>query len=232
MAMMMKQLSLLLLLVTTAQAFTGSGIPSSKVVAARASTTAIKAEEKGDEEQTTDVELFLSKKFPSFYNLLCKEDNIWKQLNTECPDGYTLFAPNEKAFENLGEKKLLQLADARNLEVIEKIGKYHVIVKRAVTKERLLREDWRNKVEPGTPRPFVVGGVQTMGGEVPVGRKKEGGFFGWGATEVPDTAVIGPNAQIVQSFLLGEKKDKVVHEMDALVSPELLWRYCDQLRIL
>lgn len=185
------------------------------------------------EEGRTNVELFLTKKFPSFYNLLCKEDNIWKTLNADCPNGYTLFAPNEKAFEALGEKRLLQLADPRNLEAIQKIGLYHVVGLRAVTKERLLREDWRGpKPTDGSPRPFVVGGLQTLGGEVPVGRAKMGGFLGWGAKEEPGTAVVGPKAEIVQTYLLGERKDKVVHEMDDLISPELLWRFCDQLRIL
>jgi hypothetical protein len=60
-----------------------------------------------------------------------------------------------------------------------------------------------------------------------VGRSKSGGFWGYGAKEDGDI-VIGPEAKIVQSFNV---ESCVVHEMDALVSPLALWRYCDQLRI-
>lgn len=67
----------------------------------------------------------------------------------------------------------------------------------------------------------------TLGGEVPVGRSKSGGFLGWGAKE-DGGVVVGPEAKIIQSFKV---EDCIVHEMDALVSPEILWRYCDQLRI-
>ena len=41
--------------------------------------------------------------------------------------------------------------------------------------------------------------------------------------------VIGPEAKIVQSFNV---EGSFVHEVSDLISPSLLWRYCDQLRIL
>ena len=41
--------------------------------------------------------------------------------------------------------------------------------------------------------------------------------------------VIGPDAKIVQSFNV---EGSFVHEVSDLISPALLWRYCDQLRIL
>ena len=41
--------------------------------------------------------------------------------------------------------------------------------------------------------------------------------------------VIGPEAKIVQSFNV---EGSFVHEVSDLISPTLLWRYCDQLRIL
>lgn len=41
--------------------------------------------------------------------------------------------------------------------------------------------------------------------------------------------VIGPDAKILQSFNV---EGSFVHEVNDLVSPLLLWRYCDQLRIL
>lgn len=177
-----------------------------------------------------NIEKFLSKKFPDFYNLLCKNDSIWKTLD-ECPS-YTLFAPNAQAFEALGEKKRLQLEDPRNLETAQKMGLYHVIPSEAVTNQRLLTEDWTGpKPKDGSPRPIKVGGIQTMGGVVSVGRSKSGGFLGFGAKE-DGVAVVGSNARIIQSYILGEKQECIVHEMDGLISPELLWRYCDQLRIL
>ena len=73
----------------------------------------------------------------------------------------------------------------------------------------------------------LIAGLKSLSGEVPVGRSKSGGFLGFGATEDGDI-VVGPSAKIVQSF---EVEGSFVHEVDALVSPLILWRYCDQLRI-
>jgi hypothetical protein len=73
----------------------------------------------------------------------------------------------------------------------------------------------------------VIAGIKTLSGEVPVGRSKSGGFLGLGATEDGDV-VIGPAAKILQSFNV---EGSIVHEVDALISPQILWRYCDQLRI-
>jgi len=80
-----------------------------------------------------------------------------------------------------------------------------------------------------------------MGGEVPIGRfkkKTEGGFFrslvgkektvkdkdGKAKTEI----VVGPEGTIKRSIKVG---NAIIHETDGLVSPYVLWRYCDQLRI-
>mmetsp|Transcript_13001 Transcript_13001/g.18404 ORF Transcript_13001/g.18404 Transcript_13001/m.18404 type:complete len:240 (+) Transcript_13001:95-814(+) len=180
-----------------------------------------------DSDPRSNVERFLEKKFPAFYNLLGKNDNIWKTLE-DSKEGYTLFAPSAKAFEDLGEKKLSQLEDPRNLETAQKIGLYHVVPTEAVTNQRLRTEDWTVPKPKDGPRPITVSGIQTLGGEVPVGRSKSGGFLGFGAKEDGD-AVVGPNARISQSYIIG---DNIVHEVDSLISPELLWRYCDQLRIL
>lgn len=185
-----------------------------------------------DSDPRSNVERFLDKKFPAFYQLLGKNDEVWKTLNTDSTEsstGYTLFAPNAQAFQNLGEKKRNQLEDPRNLEIAQKIGLYHVVPTEAVTNQRLRTEDWTvPKPKDGGPRPITVSGIQTLAGEVPVGRSKSGGFLGFGAKEDGD-AVVGPNARILQSYVIGEN---IIHEMDSLVSPELLWRYCDQLRIL
>ena len=74
---------------------------------------------------TRVMEMFLNQKYPAFMQLLSNQD-IWKELSTG-DGGYTIFAPSNKAFDKLGEKKLLQLNDPRNLETTEKIGRYHAI---------------------------------------------------------------------------------------------------------
>mmetsp|Transcript_537 Transcript_537/g.731 ORF Transcript_537/g.731 Transcript_537/m.731 type:complete len:208 (+) Transcript_537:35-658(+) len=75
-----------------------------------------------DSDPRSNVERFLDKKFPAFYQLLGKNDEVWKTLNTDSTSstGYTLFAPNAQAFQNLGEKKRNQLEDPRNLEIAQK----------------------------------------------------------------------------------------------------------------
>eukprot|EP00978_Attheya_sp_CCMP212_P005036 scaffold11126_cov56-Attheya_sp.AAC.8 len=185
----------------------------------------------GSEKQTS-VELFLKEKFPDFHKLACKNEDIWKTLaeaTGPTGSGCTVFAPNADAFKNLGEKKLFQLEDARNLETAQKISSYHVVPIEAVTYQKLRTEDWTiPKPADGSPRPFTVRALTTLGGEVPVGRSKSGGFMGIFAKE-DGGAVVGPNSRILASFKVGEKC--FVHEVDGLVSPEILWRYFDQLRI-
>lgn len=73
---------------------------------------------------------------------------------------------------------------------------------------------------------FQAGGVITQGGEVPVGRSVTGGMFGMGGKE--DGGVNINGAKVVKSVPLGKG---VLHEVDALMSPNILWRYMDQLRI-
>jgi hypothetical protein len=74
---------------------------------------------------------------------------------------------------------------------------------------------------------FQAGGVITQGGEVPVGRSVTGGMFGMGGKE-DGGVTINNGAKVVQSVPLGKG---VLHEVDALTSPSILWRYMDQLRI-
>jgi uncharacterized surface protein with fasciclin (FAS1) repeats len=170
------------------------------------------------------VEVFLEKKFPSFYKLI---------LNDECrkaiaEGAVTIFAPNEAAFLALGERKLAQIEDPRNAETRERMGSYHVLPAQAISAIELRTEDWsRGRPKDGSLPNTLIAGVVTISGEVPVGRSKSGGFMGFGAKEDGDI-VIGPEAKIVQSFNV---QDCIVHETNALISPVILWRYCDQLRI-
>jgi len=166
------------------------------------------------EKETYDtrvMEMFLNQKYPAFMQLLSNQQ-IWEELRTG-DGGYTIFAPNDKAFDALGEDKIRQLNDPRNVETTEKIGRYHAIAA-PVTSQQIFDSN--------------TGGVKTLGGEVPIGKTKSGGFLGGllGGTE--DGGVTVNGAKILESF---EVTNCIVHEVDGLISPQLLWRYMDQLRI-
>mmetsp|Transcript_21122 Transcript_21122/g.29840 ORF Transcript_21122/g.29840 Transcript_21122/m.29840 type:complete len:218 (-) Transcript_21122:279-932(-) len=167
-------------------------------------------EEYADVTSTAYLEEILAANYPQLMQLLLsKNDGIWKALR-KSNQGYTIFAPNAQAFADLGEKKVEQLADPRNLETAEKVASYHVIAE-AVTADQL----------------FASGGVITMGGEIPIGRSTTGGFFGIGGQEDGGVTVNGAN--VVETFVLDG--GGVIHEVDKLISPQVLWRYVDQLRI-
>jgi len=161
----------------------------------------------------SEVESFLAENYPSFYNLLLLPNEDAVKSVRKSSSGFTIFAPNEDAFRALGDKKLNQVSDPRNLETIQRMGAYHTIAEEKVPVETLLSGE--------------VGGVVTMGGEVGVGPSKSGGFFGFGAQE-DGSVVVGPGSRMVRSTPVGPG---VVHEVDGLVSPNILWRYIDQLRI-
>jgi uncharacterized surface protein with fasciclin (FAS1) repeats len=197
------------------------------------------------------IEGVLKDNYPAFYALLSKNDNIFSQLEEAYAEkGYTIFAPNAAAFEALGEKKRLQLDDPRNLETAQKMGLYHIVVNEALSLTQLNREDWTvPKTSEGLPA-LKFKGLVTLGGEVPIGRfkKKSGGNFlsnllmdigvgnsGQDTNAVMDDKgkpvteiIIGPEGKILRSLKLG---NAIIHEVNGLVSPMILWRYCDQLRI-
>ena len=79
------------------------------------------------------MQMFMEQKYPAFMQLLSDQE-IWKELSTG-QGGYTVFAPNNKAFDKLGENKLRQLNDPRNLETTEKIGRYHAIAAPVTSKQ-------------------------------------------------------------------------------------------------
>ncbi|CAJ1966589.1 unnamed protein product [Cylindrotheca closterium] len=177
-----------------------------------------------EDSETNEIEKFLSKKFPTFSDLFLDDDMKKAILGNKA----TIFAPSESAIEALGEKKMAQLQDPRNDETRRKMGLYHVIAGESISATELKTEDWtKGRPKDGSKPNTVIAAVVTMGGEIPVGRSKSGGFLGFGAKEDGDI-VVGPSAKIVGSFAV---KNSIVHEVDGLVSPEVLWRYCDQLRI-
>lgn len=157
--------------------------------------------------QDDNIDSFLSQYYPNFLSLITKNEKVRKALIGE--DESTVFCPNDDAFFKLSEKEREQLNDPRNLETVEKIGAYHIIGEH-VTADAL----------------FASGGVITLGGEVPVGRSVTGGFMGFGGQE--DGGVTINGAKVTQSKQVGSV---IVHEVDALISPKILWRYMDQLRI-
>mmetsp|Transcript_38553 Transcript_38553/g.92874 ORF Transcript_38553/g.92874 Transcript_38553/m.92874 type:complete len:209 (+) Transcript_38553:102-728(+) len=163
-------------------------------------------------DSASDVEDFIAANFPSCSNFLSKNGDSMKKI-IKADVGFTIFAPNEAAFEDLGETKRNQLEDVRNGEVTEKIASYHVILE-PVTADQL----------------FNSGGVITEGGEVPAERSVSGGFFGVGGKE--DGGVTLNGAKVVNSFEFTDAtKTGIVHEIDGFISPSIMWRYADQLRI-
>ena len=106
------------------------------------------------QQQQSEIEMYLAENFPSFYNLLLVNAvDVLKSLRN--PNMvFTIFAANDHAFESLGDKKLQQLRDPRNLETTNKIAAYHVVVdaNEAVTAEMIL--------DPNSN----IGGVLTLAG--------------------------------------------------------------------
>merc|ERR1711862_1047209 len=160
---------------------------------------------------TRIMEMFLNQKYPAFIQLLSNQ-KIWEELSNG-DGGYTIFAPNNKVFDNIGDIKLRQLNDPRNIETTEKIGRYRAI-SAPVTSKQIYDSN--------------TGGIKTLGGEVPIGKTKSGGFlFGLFGGGKEDGGVTVNGAKIMESF---EVTNCIVHEVDGLISPPLLWRYMDQLR--
>lgn len=153
------------------------------------------------------VRTLLSERYPQFEAVTAKNDDLWKKLSDA--ETFTLFCPSAEAFASLGDKRLKQLQDPRNLEAVTKLGLYHA-VNELVTPDEL----------------FDSGGVITLGGEIPVDRSVKGGFFGVGGTE--DGGVLVGGCKVTESIQL---EDGFIHEVDGFVSPQVLWRYMDQLRI-
>jgi len=151
----------------------------------------------------------LKEQYPNFSKLLNLNDSVWKSIGAGYSNGFTIFAPTNQAFESMGATKQGQLLDERNLETSQKMAAFHVI------NERVTADDL-----------FNSGGVITLGGEVAVERSKSGGMFGVGGQE--DGDVLVNQVKVLRSIELGSG---IVHEVDGLICPNIMWRYMDQLRI-
>ena len=155
---------------------------------------------------------YIQQYYPKFFQILDKNAAVWKAIGASDGGGasFTVFLLSDASLDQaITPQQWEQLMDPRNLETTEKMAAYHVIGE-MVTAEQL----------------FDSGGVITLGGQVPIERRVTGGFFGFGGKEDGGTTVGGAN--VVESIPIG---DGMVHEVDSLVSPQILWRYIDQLRI-
>jgi len=179
--------SLLLLLAVDVGAFSVTGSPSLKSTTSKttrsfslsAEAASESSEADSEEEERPKLDAFLEKKYPSFYKLI--NDDMAKSIKQ---GSVTIFAPNEAAFEGLGEKKRSQIEDPRNLEIREKTGSYHIIPDDSIDAITLRTEDWsKGKPKDGSRPNTMIAGFKTLSGEVPVGRSKSGGVLGWGAKE-------------------------------------------------
>lgn len=155
---------------------------------------------------------YLQQEAPVVYRLFFEHnEDAWKKLG-DATGGFTLFVPLEHTItEQLGDKRWQQLQDGRNLETTQKMALFHC-VNEPVTAEEL----------------YNSGGVITLGGVVDIAPSRSGGLFGMIGGKEDGGVLLNGKAKIVESLDLG---GVLVHRVDALVSPEILWRYMDQLRI-
>ena len=184
---------------------------------------------------TTEIEQFLQQEHSMFYALLLdKNEHVWKMIRdttTTTTGACTIFAPTNVAFQALGDTKIQQLQDNRNEEVRNKMGSYHILLDTDSMAEVVTTEQLYNS-----------GGIWTIAtGDnpiVPVERTKRSGgnifaslFQKENDNDGDGTVTLGSNnARIINSVYL-KNSNTLIHQMDALISPNILWRYCDQLRI-
>ncbi len=211
-----------------AQAFTSPATPVARLQRENTATllrAATPATEDAEEGQS--IEAFLKEKYPVFEStVFSKIPNVYGSLKGS---DFTIFCASDAVMADIEQKRKLQISDPRNLEITEKLASYHLIPTGKVTRERLQREDWTVPKTADGVAALSIGGVLTAGGELRVGRSKSGGFMGFGAKEDGGVVIGNNEAKIIKSVNVG--KQGIIHEVDALVAPDLIWRYFDQLRI-
>ena len=149
--------------------------------------------------------------FMKFNDLLLrtgdKISSILKEENKE----FTLFAPSSSAWSNLDSSIINKLRDPRNAEVVEKIILYHLV------EGKLLQADI-----------FEANGgsLITKGGDVAIRPSLSGGFLGIGAKE--DGGITINGAKLVNTW---EVDNIIIHEVDNLINPYLLYRFLDAVRL-
>jgi uncharacterized surface protein with fasciclin (FAS1) repeats len=149
-------------------------------------------------------------KYSGFFKLLTQVPEVMSLLDD---DGeFTIFAPNAEAFAKLDKKISKGLRDPRNGEVVEKVAAYHV-VRGIYSADDIVK----------------IGEIQTVGEtNLPliVTPAVSGGFFGFGGK--PDGYSINGNAKIISSI---QCSNCIIHEVNGLVNPYLLFRFLDAVRL-
>jgi uncharacterized surface protein with fasciclin (FAS1) repeats len=211
-----------------AQAFIS---PATPVARLQRGTTVLSESSTEDAEEGQSIESYLKENYPIFEStIFSKMPNVYATLKeADSSSGFTIFCASDAVMIDIDQKRKLQISDPRNEEITEKLASYHLIPNGKVTRERLQREDWTVPRTADGVAALSIGGVLTAGGELRVGRSKSGGFMGFGAKEDGGVVIGNNEAKIVKSVNVGKKG--VIHEVDALVAPDLIWRYFDQLRI-
>ena len=184
----------------------------------------------------TELEQFLQQEHSMFYTLLLdKNEYVWKMIrdNSGQNGACTIFAPTNAALQALGDKKIQQLLDNRNEEVRNKMGSYHIVLDddSVVTTEQLYNSGGIRTIATGDNPVVPVERAKPSGGNIfaMFTTTKSGNSNG---NDDTDGAVImgSNNARIVNSVYF-KSSNTLIHQIDALISPNILWRYCDQLRI-
>jgi len=212
-----------------AQAFTSPAAPVARLHQRENTLTVLSAEipTTEDAQEGQAIREFLQENYPLFEStIFSKIPNVYASLKNE---PFTIFCASDAVMVEIDQKRKLQISDPRNVEITEKLASYHLIPTGKVTRERLQREDWTVPKTADGVAALSIGGVLTAGGELRVGRSKSGGFMGFGAKEDGGVVIGNNDAKIVKSVNVG--KEGIIHEVDALVAPDLIWRYFDQLRI-
>jgi uncharacterized surface protein with fasciclin (FAS1) repeats len=214
-----------------AQAFISPATPVARLQRENTLTVLSESASTEDAKEDQSIESYLKENYPIFEStIFSKMPNVYATLKgADSSSGFTVFCASDAVMVDIDQKRKLQISDPRNEEITEKLASYHLIPNGKVTRERLQREDWTVPRTADGVAALSIGGVLTAGGELRVGRSKSGGFMGFGAKEDGGVVIGNNEAKIVKSVNVGKKG--VIHEVDALVAPDLIWRYFDQLRI-
>ena len=105
-------------------------------------------------------EVIINKKELSLFNTALSLTNLISLIEDENSE-YTIFAPNNKDFENIGEQKLDSIL--KNNELLEQIIKLHIIPGKIKSTD--LNEGQTT--------------INTLGGEVNINKENNRGCQGW-----------------------------------------------------
>jgi uncharacterized surface protein with fasciclin (FAS1) repeats len=144
---------------------------------------------------------FLQENYPIFYSILQKNDDVWKAIGEDDAD------KGEIGFTifAVSDASLQQLGDKKASQLMDprNLETTQRIAGYHVLSETVTAEQL-----------FNCGAVVTSSGEIPVDQE--------------DGGVLINKAKATQTWQVGTG---LVHEVEGLVCPNIMWRYMDQLRI-